>query len=222
MNGTDKKVALVTGASRGIGRAMALKLSKEGYHIIALARTVGALESLDDEIIGCGGTCTLIPQDLKKIDALESLGPAIAEKIGRLDVFIANAGLLGTLGPLSHASPKEVEMIFKVNVLANQALLRTLDPLLRQSDCGRVLTLSTSEGARKGRAYWGIYGATKAALDSFTHAYAEEVEQTNIKVFSYNPGATRTKMRAQAMPGEDPNTLPPPEDVAEEIWNLIK
>lgn len=217
----DKKVALITGASRGIGRATALRFSEAGYHIVALARTVGALEELDDEITKNGGTCTLIPQDLKKTDALESLGPALAEKLGHLDVFIANAGLLGTLGPLAHASPKEVEMIFKVNVLANQALLRTLDPLLRQSDAGRVLTVLTSPGARAGRAYWGVYGATKAALDSFTNAYADEVAETNIKVFGYNPGAVRTKMRAQAMPGEDPNTLPPPEEAAEEIFKLV-
>ena len=217
----DKKVALITGASRGIGRATAIKFANQGYHVVALARTVGALEALDDEITKSGGTCTLIPQDLKKIDALESLGPALAEKLGRLDVFIANAGLLGTLGPLSHASPKEVEMIFKVNVLANQALLRTLDPLLRQSEAGRVVTVLTSKGARAGRAYWGLYGATKAALDTFTNAYADEVSETNIKVFGFDPGAVRTKMRAQAMPGEDPNTLPPPEEAAEQIYQLI-
>lgn len=217
----DKKVALITGASRGIGRATAIKFAKEGYHVVALARTIGALEELDDEIAKAGGTCTLIPQDLKKIDRLEDLGPALADKLGRLDVFIANAGLLGTLGPLAHASPREVEMIFKVNVLANQALLRTLDPLLRQSDAGRVVTILTSPGARAGRAYWGVYGATKAALDSFTNAYADEVKQTNVKVFGYNPGAVRTAMRAQAVPGEDPKTLPPPEEAAEEIFKLV-
>ena len=217
----DKKVALVTGASRGIGKATAIKLAQENIHVVALARTVGALEELDDEIASKGGSCTLIPQDLKKTDKLENLGPALAEKLGRLDIFIANAGLLGTLGPLAHASPKEVEMLFKVNVLANQALIRTLDPLLRQSDAGRVVTLLTSPGAMKGRAYWGVYGATKVALDSFTNAYADEVKQTNIKVMGYNPGAVRTKMRAQAVPGEDPKTLPPPEETANEIFKLL-
>ncbi len=217
----DKKVALITGASRGIGRAIALRLAKENIHIVALARTIGALESLDDEITSNGGSCTLIPQDLKKLDQLESIGPALAEKLGRLDIFIANAGLLGTLGPIAHASPKEVEMIFKVNVLANQQLLRSLDPLLRASDAGRVITLLTSPEVVNGCAYWGLYGASKAALSSFTNAYADETKQTNIKVVGYNPGAVRTKMRAQAMPGEDPMTLPTPEQTAEEIWNLL-
>ncbi len=217
----DKKVALITGASRGIGRATAIKFAKENIHVVALARTVGALEELEDDITAAGGSCTLIPQDLKDVQLLENLGPALADRLGRLDIFIANAGLLGTLGPLAHASPKEVEMIFKVNVLANQALIRTLDPLLRQSEDAHVVTVLTSPGAKAGRAYWGVYGATKAALDSLTNAYAQEVEQTHIKVHGYNPGAVRTKMRAQAMPGEDPETLPPPEEAAEEIFKLV-
>ncbi len=218
----DKKIALVTGASRGIGRAVALELASNNIHVVALARTVGALEALDDEIQKLGGSATLIPQDLLKLEDLDSLGPALYEKFGKLDIFIGNAGLLGTLGPMAHANPKDVEKVFKVNVLANQRLLRTLDPLLQKAEKADVLMLTTSERAMAGRAYWGVYGGSKAALLAFTNAYAGEVEQTNINVQAFNPGAVRTAMRAEAMPGEDPETLPTPEETAKQIINLLQ
>ncbi len=217
----DKKVALVTGASRGIGRAVALELAANNIHVIALARTIGALEALDDDIQKTGGSATLIPQDLLKLEALDELGPALYEKFGKLDILIANAGMLGTLGPLAHADPKDIEKVFKVNLFANQRLIRTLDPLLQKSEAAHVVTITTSERTIAGRAYWGVYGASKAGLLAFTNAYAEEVAQTNIKVHAYNPGAVRTSMREAAMPGEDPETLPPPEDAAKAIVQLV-
>ena len=217
----DKKIALITGASRGIGRATALQLAKKGYHIIALARTVGALEELDDLITAAGGTCTLVPQDLIQFDKVELLGPALLQKFGRLDLLVANAGVLGTLGPVAHTSPKDFEKVFKINVEANFRLIRTLDPLLKQSDAPQVVFLTTSDSVMDGRAYWGAYGASKAALQSLARTYEAENQQNNLQVHLFNPGATRTAMRAAAMPGEDPETLPTPEHVAGRLVELL-
>lgn len=207
------KLALITGASRGIGRAVAKAYAKAGAHVILLARTTGALEELDDEIRAEGGQATLIPQDLRDFDKLDMLGPALAKKFGKLDIFVGNAGLLGTLGPLPHADAKEFDRVMQVNVTANFRLIRTLDPLLRASENGRAIFVSTSEGAAAGRAYWGVYSISKAALESMMRTYADETTKTNIKVNAVNPGAVRTKMRAEAMPGEDPQTIPAPEDI---------
>lgn len=214
------KLALITGASRGIGRAVAKAYAKAGAHVILVARTTGALEELDDEIRAEGGQATLIPLDLRDFDKVDMLGPAIAEKFGKLDIFVGNAGLLGTLGPLGHADAKEFERVMQVNVTANFRLIRTLDPLLRAADNGRAIFVSTSQGAVAGRAYWGVYSISKAALESMMRTYADETTKTNVKVNAVNPGAVRTKMRAEAMPGEDPETIPAPEDIVDTFLQL--
>ena len=214
------RIALVTGASRGIGRACAKALAEAGAHVIAVARTVGALEELDDEIRALGGTATLVPLDLKDMPALDRLGGSIFERWGRLDAFLGNAGMLGVLTPLSHLEPKAFDQTMAVNVAANWRMIRSFDPLLRQSDAGRVVFL-TSGAAQKHTPFWGIYAASKAALESLALTYAAECATTNIKVNLFNPGPVRTAMRAKAMPGEDPMTLQPPEAVAPAILDLL-
>lgn len=214
------RIALVTGASRGIGAAVAKAYAKAGAHVIITARTVGALEKVDDDIRAAGGAATIVPLDLLGLDDLDKLGPTIYERFGRLDIFVANAGLLGTLGPLAHGNPKEFQRVFDTNVMANFRLIRTLDPVLRASDAGRAMFVSTSEGVSEGRAYWGAYGASKAALESMVMAYAAETEQTNLRVNIINPGGVRTGMRAAAKPGEDPMSLPPPEDIVHTFLDL--
>jgi NAD(P)-dependent dehydrogenase (short-subunit alcohol dehydrogenase family) len=204
------RVALVTGASRGIGRAAAKALAAAGAHVILVARTVGGLEEADDEIRKAGGDATLVPLNLKDFDALDRLGASIFERWGRLDAFLGNAGVLGALTPLAHLEPKTFDDLLDVNVTANWRLLRSLDPLLRRSEAGRVLFLSSGV-ARKHIAFWGGYAMSKAALESLALTYAAECEGTNVKVNLLNPGPVRTAMRAKAMPGEDPQTLPPPE-----------
>jgi NAD(P)-dependent dehydrogenase (short-subunit alcohol dehydrogenase family) len=210
------RIALVTGASRGIGRAVALELARAGAHVIALARTGGALEELDDTIKDFGGSATLVPLDLKDGDALDRLGPALMERWGKLDVFIGNAGLLGPLAPLGHVSPKEWDEVMAVNLTANWRLVRALDPLLRVSDAGRVVFIS-SGAAQKCRAYWGPYSVSKAGLEALARTYAAETASTPIKTVIVNPGPLRTRMRANAMPGEDPLSLRTPEELAPEI-----
>jgi NAD(P)-dependent dehydrogenase (short-subunit alcohol dehydrogenase family) len=207
------RVALVTGASRGIGRAAALALAEAGCHVVALARTVGGLEELDDEIKRGGGTATLVPADITDFDALDRLGAAIAERWGKLDVFIGNAGLLGPITPLAHVDPKEWDRVMAVNVTANWRLLRALDPSLRASAAGRVVLVS-SGAATSFTAYWGPYSVSKAALEGLARTYAAETRTTPVKVMLVNPGPLRTAMRAQAMPGEDPASLKTPEDLA--------
>ncbi len=210
------RVAVVTGASRGIGRAAALALAKEGAHVVALARTQGGLEELDDEIRNLGGTATLVPADLKDFAALDRLGAALFERWKRLDVLIANAGVLGKLTPLAHADQKVWDDVMAVNLTANWRLIRSLDPLLRASDAGRAVFLS-SRAAQLCPAYWGPYSISKAALEALVKTYAAEIATTKVRANCFNPGATRTKMRATAMPGEDPETLPTPEAVAAQI-----
>lgn len=208
------RIALITGASRGIGRAAALAFAKAGAHVIALARTVGGLEELDDDIKAIGGSATLVPLDLKDFDALDRLGASIHARWGKLDILLGNGGVLGTIGPLNHIDPKVWDDVFAVNVTANYRLIRALDPLLRASDAGRAIFLSSSAGNRA-LAYWGCYGASKAALDGMCRDYAEEVKNiSSIKVMLVNPGGMRTRMRAAAAPGEDPMSLPTPEDLA--------
>lgn len=216
-----KRITLVTGASQGIGRAACLALSKAGHHIIGLARSKKALESLDDEVRAAGGAMTLIPFDLKDAAAFEPLGLAIAEKFGRLDGLLGNAGLLGTIGPLQAGGERQFNDVIDVNLSANWRLIRVLDPLLRQSESPRALFV-TSGVVPRPRAFWGPYQASKAGLEALIHAWADENEQTSLCVNVFDPGATRTQMRADAMPGEDPMTLPSPEDVARQMVPLLE
>ncbi len=214
------RVVLVTGASRGIGRAAALALAGAGAHVIALARTSGALEELDDAIQAAGGSATLVPADVKDYDALDRLGAAIFERWGRLDGLLANAGVLGTMTPLAHHEPKRWDEVMAVNVTANWRLIRSLDPLLRASDAGRAVFVS-SGAAHKFRAFWGSYAVSKAALEALALTYASETQTTPVRVTLVNPGPLRTRMRATAMPGEDPLTLRTPEELAPHLVRLL-
>jgi NAD(P)-dependent dehydrogenase (short-subunit alcohol dehydrogenase family) len=216
----EGRIALVTGASRGIGRAAGVALAKAGAHVILVARTVGGLEEADDEIQNAGGTATLVPMNLRDGEAIDRLGASIFERWGRLDAFLGNAGVLGQLTPLAHLEPKTFQEVMEVNVTANWRLIRSLDPLLRQSDAGRVLFV-TSGAARKHTAYWGAYSMSKAALESLALTYAAECESTKVKVNLINPGPMRTAMRRKAMPGEDPATLPLPEDLTPRIVEML-
>ncbi len=213
------RIALVTGASRGIGAAVARLFAREGAHVVAVARTVGGLEELDDAIRTAGGTATLVPQDLGEFDALDKLGAALHERYGRLDILVGNAGVLGGLTPVNHIEPKVWDEALAINLTANYRLIRSLDPLLRRSDAGRAIFVTT--GATRGpRPYWATYGTTKAALEYLVLTWAAELAKTAIRVNLVNPGATRTAMRAAAMPGEDPETLPTPDDIAPVFLDL--
>lgn len=214
------KVVLVTGASRGIGYAAAIEAARRGAHVVAVARTVGGLEELDDEIQDLGSSATLVPLDLRDGDAIDRLGAAIFERWGALDGLVANAGQLGVLSPLPHVKPEDFEKVMGVNVTANYRLLRATDLLLRQSTAGRAVFVSSSS-ARSARPFWGLYAASKAALDAMAKSYAGEVAQTKVKVNVFYPGAVRTAMRAKAMPGEDPETLPKPSDIAPRLIDLV-
>ncbi len=216
----EGRVALVTGASRGIGRAAAKALTAAGAHVIAVSRTVGALEELDDEIKSLGGAATLVPLNLKDFGALDRLGASIFERWGKLDAFLGNAGVLGVLTPISHLEPKTFQDLLDVNITANYRLIRSLHPLLLASDAARALFV-TSGVARNPRPFWGGYAMSKAALESMVLTYAAECEGTKVKANLLNPGAMRTKMRAAAMPGEDPETLPAPDEVAPLIVELL-
>lgn len=214
------RVTLVTGASRGIGYQAALALAKSGSHIIATARTQGGLEDLDDAIKAIGGETTLVPMDLKQFDGIDQLGSIINERWGKLDGLFGNAGVLGEITPAPHTVPKTFDDVMAVNLTANYRLIRSLDPLLRASDAGRALFVTSGVAASR-RAFWSAYAASKAGLEAFVQCYAEEVETTNLKVNLLNPGATRTQMRAKAMPGEDPATLPNPSDIAPLITDML-
>lgn len=213
------RVAVVTGASRGIGRAAALALAEAGAHIIALARTQGGLEDLDDAIRAKGSSATLVPVNLKDLDALDRLGASIYERWGKLDILLGNAGVLGELSPITHIDQPVWDEVMAVNVTANYRLIRSLDPLLRASDAGRAIFL-TSGAAHKCTAYWGVYSVSKAALEALVRTYAAETVKTNIKTMLVSPGALRTSMRAKAMPGEDPLKLKTPDDLAPHILKL--
>ncbi len=220
MKRLQDKIALVTGASRGIGYFTALALAREGAHVIALARTVGGLEELDDAIGEAGGTATLVPLDITDYDALDRLGASIDERWGRLDIFIANAGILGGLSPLGHFEPKTFERVLAANLTANWRLIRSLDPLLKASDAGRALLVS-SGAAQSCKSFWGAYSVSKAGLEALGKTWAAESANSNLKVNLVNPGATATAMRAQAMPGENPETLPHAREVAETFVALV-
>jgi NAD(P)-dependent dehydrogenase (short-subunit alcohol dehydrogenase family) len=220
------RIALVTGASRGIGRAAALALAKSGAHVVALARTQGSLEELDDEIRALrpqeAEATTLVPMDLRDFAAIDRLGEAVNRRWGRLDAFVGNAGVLGLLTPLHQLDPKTWDDVMAVNVTANWRLIRSLDPLLRLSAAGRVAFITSGAASRvELRAYWGPYATSKAALDALARTYAAEtVNTSNIRVMLINPGPLRTRMRATAMPGEDPLTLRAPEELAPKIVEM--
>ncbi len=214
------RIALVTGASRGIGRAASLALARAGAHIVAIARDVGRLEELDDAIRAEGGAATLVPMDMKDFAAIDRAGKAIFDRWGKLDMLFGNAAILGTLTPLAHLAPSLWDEIFAINVTANLRLIRAFDPLLRLSDAGRALFVSSAV-AHGGRPYWGGYAISKAALESMVRVYAAELAGTTVRANILNPGPTRTDMRAAAMPGEDPMTLPAPEELTPLILELL-
>jgi NAD(P)-dependent dehydrogenase (short-subunit alcohol dehydrogenase family) len=218
---TDQRIILVTGASRGIGRAAALALAKAGNHVIATARSQKALAALDDEILAATGrNATLIPLDLRDGAGVDKLASVLLERFGRIDGLLGNAGVLGTIGPLETVSPASFNETIEVNLTANWRLIRAVHPLLRMSDAGRALFI-TSGAANNHRAFWGPYSATKAGLEAMIGCYADETENTPIRVNLYNPGATRTEMRFKAMPGEDQAALPSPDDVAAPIPHYL-
>ncbi len=214
------KVVLVTGASRGIGYAASLEAARRGAHVVAVARTIGGLEDLDDEIQALGGAATLVPFDLADGDAIDRLGAAIFERWGALDGLVANAAMLGVLSPVGHIKPKDFEKTLALNVTANYRLIRSLDVLLRQAQAGRAVFVSSS-AARANKPYWGLYGASKAALEALVRSYAAEMTQTNVRVNLFDPGPVRTAMRAKAMPGENPDTLPDPTEIAPALIDLV-
>lgn len=216
----EKRITLVTGASRGIGRATALQLSQRGHHVVAVARSKAALEKLDDEIKAAGGTATLVPMDMKDKTAFETLGQALASKFGRLDSLLGNAGILGTLGPLQSIGPRSFEETIEVNLTANWRLIRAMAPLMQRSETPRAVFI-TSGVVPRPRAFWGPYQASKAGLEGMIAAWADESENTKFRINLFDPGATRTRMRADAMPGEDPMTLPTPGEVAARLAPLL-
>jgi NAD(P)-dependent dehydrogenase (short-subunit alcohol dehydrogenase family) len=215
---TDR-IVLVTGASRGIGAALALELAQAGAHVVAVARTVGGLEELDDRIKAGGGSATLVPLDVKDSEGIARLALALNDRYQRLDVLIGNAGILGPLSPLAHVEPKDWDNLIAVNVTANWQFIRCMDTLLRRSQAGRAVFL-TSGVAHLGRAYWGPYAASKAALEALVRTYAAECATTSVRVNLFGPGPTRTRMYASVFPGLDPLTLPTPEEVAKAILPL--
>jgi NAD(P)-dependent dehydrogenase (short-subunit alcohol dehydrogenase family) len=213
------RVALITGASRGIGAAVARRFAAEGAHIVAVARTVGGLEELDDAVRAAGSTATLVPLDLCDLERIDPLGPQLHQHLGRLDIFVANAAILGTVGPLSHHDAKLWDEVYKINLSANWRLIRTLEPLLKLSDAGRAIFVS-SAAAQHARAYTGVYAASKAALEAMAKSWAAELVNTKVRVNIVHPGPTRTAMRAQYMPGEDPKTLPAPDEMTDVYVDL--
>ncbi|MFA5898716.1 MAG: SDR family NAD(P)-dependent oxidoreductase [Hyphomicrobium sp.] len=214
------RLALVTGASRGIGRAVALGLAKAGAHVVVVARTIGALEALDDEIRADGGKATLLQLDVGKGDKIDQIGPTLYQRWGKLDILVANAGVLGPLSPLHHVTEDAWNQVINVHLTANWHLIRTLDPLLKRSDDGRAVFVTS--GASTGKyAYWGPYAVSKAGLECLVKTYAHELEDSKVCVNLVNPGPVRTAMRAKAFPGEDPQKLPAPEELVPLFLELV-
>ena len=208
----EDRVALITGASRGIGAAVAERFAGEGAHVVLVGRTVGGLEETDDRVRAAGGAATLVPLDLCDMAGIDRLGASIGERFGRLDILVGNAAILGRLGPVAHLPIDLWDQIVAINVTANWRLIRACDALLRASDAGRAIFVSS--GVTRGVfAYWSAYAATKSALETLAKTYAAEVERTPVRVNIVDPGVVRTRMRAEAFPGEDPMTLPAPEDI---------
>jgi len=206
-------IALVTGASRGIGAATAVELARLGAHVVITARTQGGLEETDDAIRAIGGSATLLPLDLAEGEQVDAIGPSLFQRFGRLDILVHNAGALGRLTPVAHIMPNDWADVIAVNLSATWRLIRSCDPLLRNADAGRAVFV-TDERARAPKAYWGAIGATKAAMEHLVLTWADEVKTTRLRVNLFDPGPTATRMRGQAMPGEDPTTIPQPRDVA--------
>ena len=216
------RIALVTGATRGIGEAIAVGLAKAGAHVIALGRTQGALEALDDTIFAATDEhATLVPLDLREADGLDQLGAALYERFGKLDIVVGAAGVLGALTPVGHLDPKGWDMIMAVNMTANWRLIRAMDPLLRRAEAGRAIFL-TSSVAQTHRAFWGGYAASKAGLEAIVACYDDEMENTTVRAVSVDPGAMRTRMRAGAFPGEDPLSVPAPDTIVPLIIDLAR
>jgi NAD(P)-dependent dehydrogenase (short-subunit alcohol dehydrogenase family) len=214
------KVALVTGASRGLGRAVAKALAREGAHVIASARTRAGLEELDDEVRSEGGEISLLRLDLKDGAKIDNLGPTLYQRWGRLDILVGNAAILGVLAPLGHIKEQQWQDVMAINTTANWRLIRTLDPILRLAPAGRAVFV-TSGAAQRSRGYWGPYAASKAALEAMVKVYADEVASTALRVNLFDPGKMNTKMRHQAYPGEDAATLPEPETIAPQVLDLL-
>lgn len=213
------KIALITGASRGIGAAVAKRYAAEGAHVILVARTVSGLEETDDAIKAAGGEATLVPLDLLEYNKIDELGGIIAKRFGKLDILVGNAGILGVLSPVSHITPSIWDKTIATNLTANFRLIRSFDSLLRQSEAGRAIFV-TSGVTQMDAPYWAAYAASKAGLEELVKTYAAELKQTNVKVNLVDPGIVRTKMRAEAMPGEDVNTVPAPESVTDVFVKL--
>jgi NAD(P)-dependent dehydrogenase (short-subunit alcohol dehydrogenase family) len=211
------RIALITGASRGIGAATAEALARAGAHVILVARTSSALEEVEEQIHQAGGSATIAPLDLTQGEAIGKLAGAVAERWNKLDILVLNAAMLGSLTPVQDIDPKEYSRILSINLLANQALLAAFDPLLKKADQADIVALTSSVGGEP-RAFWGAYGSSQAALESLLGAYADETAYLGrIKVHVIDPGATRTRMRANAFPGEEPESVKPPEVVAKAI-----
>jgi NAD(P)-dependent dehydrogenase (short-subunit alcohol dehydrogenase family) len=214
------RIALVTGASRGIGYFLSKHLAAAGAHVIAVARTQGGLEELDDEIRAGGGEATLVPLDLTDMAGIDRLGGAIHERWGKLDILAANAAILGVIAPIGHVEAKVFERVMQVNVTATWRLIRSVDPLLRLSDAGRAILMSSSV-AHSCKPFWAPYSASKSAVEALGRTWAHETQNSPLRITMVDPGATRTAMRAQAVPGEDPSTLPHPSEVAEKLLPLL-
>jgi NAD(P)-dependent dehydrogenase (short-subunit alcohol dehydrogenase family) len=215
-------VALVTGASRGIGRAAAIALAQAGAHVVAVARTQGALEELDDEIRALTGqSATLVPMDIAEGDGIDQLGLAIHQRFGRLDVLVHAAAMLGPMTPVFHVDPKQWERTVAVNLTASYRLIRSMEPLLRKSERPRAIFLTSGRAIRP-KAFWGPYGVTKAGLEHLVRTWADELEQTKVRAVLLDPSVMRTKMRAEAMPGEDPTELPDPSEIGPLIVELAQ
>jgi NAD(P)-dependent dehydrogenase (short-subunit alcohol dehydrogenase family) len=215
------RLALITGASRGIGAAVARRFAAEGAQLVLVARTVGGLEEVDDAVRAAGSTATLVPLDLTDFEAIDRLGQSLYERFGRLDILVGNAGILGTLSPVGHIQPRDWTAVINLNLTANWRLIRSLDPLLRASEAGRVLFV-TAEVARSARAYWGAYAASKAALETLVRVYADEVEKTKLRVNLIDPGKVRTALRARAFPGEKPEQVPHPDTITDMFVELAE
>lgn len=213
------RIALVTGASRGLGAAIARRFAAEGAHLVLVARTAGGLEEVDDAVKAVGGEATLVPLDLAQFEAIDELGARLYERFGRLDILIGNAAALGVLSPVGHIEPKTWDETFAINVTANFRLIRSFDPLLRQSEAGRAIFV-TSAATENLFPFWGLYSTTKAALDAIVLTYAQEMANTTVRANLVDPGIIQTGMRAAAMPGEDPATLRQPDEVTEVFVDL--
>ena len=213
------KIALITGASRGIGAAVAERFAAEGAHLVLAARTAGGLEEIDDKVQAAGGSATLVPLDLRDFIKIDELAAALYERYGHLDILVGNAAEFGTFSPLGHIDPKLWGEIIDLNLTANWRLIRAMDPLLRAAPAGRAIFV-TSGIARTPRAYWGPYAVSKAGLEALVKTYAAEIEKSRVRANLINPGVVRTRLRARVFPGADPVTLPPPESVADAFVQL--